>query len=204
MITLHHLRVGRSVFTAWLLEEMGLEYALKIYIRDEQRRAPPELRDIHPLGKSPVIEDNGMVIAESAAIATYLVSQYGADGPLVPPEDLAARVQWTEWLHYPEGSAFAPLLIKLLLSSAQEAAPALLTAFSDGEVKLHLDHIAQQLGNKPFLLGDQLQLPDIGVTYVVGMADRLGLLGDHPTLAAYLQRNTQRPAFLTAWEKTGG
>ncbi len=205
MITLHHLRVGRSVFTAWLLEELGLPYELKIYIRDENRRAPPELKAAHPLGKSPVIEDGGLVISESGAIAAYLIDRYAPQSPLGPgSDDIAARTRWTQWLHYPEGSAFAPLLLRLLMKSAPEAPPALLDAFASGEIALHLAYIRDQLGEQPFLLGDALKAPDIGVSYVVQLAGYLGELDPYPTLKAYLDRNLARPAFQRALEKTGG
>lgn len=205
MITLHHLRIGRSVFTAWLLEELGLDYELKIYIRDENRRAPPELKSVHPLGKSPVIEDDDMVIAESGAIASYLIARYAPDSPLAPPaDDIRARTEWTQWLHYPEGSAFAPLLIKLLVTSDPASKGGFLDGFASGEIALHLPYISDQIGEKPFLLGDHLQVPDIGVTYILQLAERLGELGPYPSLKAYLDRNLARPAFLRAMEKTGG
>lgn len=205
MITLHHLRIGRSVFTAWLLEELGLDYALKIYVRDENRRAPPELKNIHPLGKSPVIEDDGMVISESGAIASYLIERYAPTSPMAPPAgDIRARTEWLQWLHYPEGSAFAPLLLKLLMAGQPDGASNPLMPFAKGEVDLHLPYIRDQIGDKPFLLGDHLQVPDIGITYILQLADRLGELGPYPTLTAYIERNLARPAFLAAMEKTGG
>lgn len=203
-ITLHHLRVGRSVFMAWLLEELGLKYDLEIYVRDEMGRAPPELRKIHPLGKSPVIDFGDYVMAESTAIALHLVETADANRRFSPPGGTEARAEWLQWLQYPEGSAFVPLLLKLLLSREQEPKPMLISMFAEGEVKLHLDFIRDGLGDKAFILGDEISLPDIGVTYICSMADRLGLLGDYPTLEAYADRNLQRPAFLRAAEKTGG
>ena len=204
MIVLHHLRIGRSIFTAWLLEELGLEYEPKIYVRDENRRAPPELKQAHPLGKSPVIEDDGMVIAESGAIAAYLIDRYAPNSALAPPsDDIRARTLWTQWLHYSEGSAFAPFLLRLLLKGAPDAPP-LLDTFTTGEIALQLSYIRDQIGEKPFLLGEQLQAPDFGVSYVLKMADMLGELGRYPTLKAYVDRNLARPAFLRAFEKTGG
>lgn len=204
-ILVHHLRVGRSVFTVWLLEELGLDYELKIYERDPKTmRADPALREAHPLGKSPVIEDGPHKLAESGAIATWLVERYDADNALGPtPGDDAARAEWLQWLHYPEGSAFAPLLMRLLLSREAGEAP-VFAAFSAGETKLHLDHMAAKLGDKPFFLGDRFQAPDVGLAYICNMAARLGALGDHPTLAAYGERMTSRPAFVKAMERTGG
>ena len=203
MIHIHHLRIGRSVFTVWLVEELGLDYTLTIYERDRHMRAPPELKKAHPLGKSPVIEDGDLVLAESGAIATYLIDTYDLDNRVAPPrDDVAARATWNQWLHYSEGSAFAPLLIKLLLRG--ETQPSLISGFADGEVSLHLGYMEDFLGAKTFLLGERLQGPDIGVTYVVHMADRLGLLQPYPRLSAYLERNMARPAFVGAMERTGG
>ena len=203
MIHVHHLRIGRSVFTVWLLEELGLDYSLTIYERDRNMRAPAELRSAHPLGKSPVIEDGDLKLAESGAIAAYLVDTYDREGLFAPPrEDVAARAEWTQWLHYSEGSAFAPMLIKLLLRGDKE--PSLINAFADGEVTLQLDYIDGFLADKPFLLGDRLQAPDFGMTYILQLAQRLGMLGSHPRLTAYLERNTARPAFKRAIERTGG
>lgn len=205
MILVHHLRVGRSVFTVWLLEELGLDYELKIYDRNEMGRAPPELREAHPLGKSPVIEIDGTVLAESGAIAMYLTDYYDPSGTLAPPlEDKAARLPWLQWLHYSEGSAFAPLLIKMLIMREQEPKPPLLTMFSEAEVALQLGYMQDALGDKAFILGDTFQAPDIGFTYICSMAERLGLIENYPGLKAYLERNLARPAFQRAQEKTGG
>ncbi|MEX3011481.1 glutathione S-transferase family protein [Hoeflea sp. TYP-13] len=205
MILVHHLRIGRSVFTVWLLEELGLDYELKIYERDRNFRAQADLKEAHPLGKSPVIEDGGLKLAESGAIATYLVDTYDKDGLLAPPRsDVAARAQWTQWLHYTEGSAFAPLLMKLLLRGEQEPHPLLIGAFANGEVALQLGYIQDFLGDKTFLLGEQLQAPDFGMTYILQLANRLGELQPHPLLNAYLERNLTRPAFKRAMERTGG
>ena len=203
MIHIHHLRIGRSVFTVWLLEELGLDYEMTIYERDRHMRAPPELKKAHPLGKSPVIEDGALKLAESGAIAVYLIDTYDTDNRLAPPrDDVVARAVWTQWLHYSEGSAFAPLLIKLLLRG--ETQPALISAFADGEVSLHLGYMEDFLGDKPFLLGAQLQGPDFGATYIAHMAQRLGLLQSYPRLSAYVKRNTERAAFKRAMERTGG
>ncbi|MEM6627956.1 MAG: glutathione S-transferase family protein [Pseudomonadota bacterium] len=205
MILVHHLRIGRSVFTVWLLEELGLDYELKIYDRGADGRAPAELKQAHPLGKSPVVEFDGMTLAESGAIAMHLIDNHDPEGKLAPPRtDIAARAEWTQWLHYSEGSAFAPLLIKLLLMREAEPHPPIVSAFSTGEVALQLGYMQDFLGDKEFLLGDKLQAPDIGATYIASMADRLGELGPYPKLKAYADRNMARPAFLRAAERTGG
>ncbi|MEO9970479.1 MAG: glutathione S-transferase family protein [Hyphomonadaceae bacterium] len=208
MILVHHLRIGRSVFTVWLLEELGLEYELKFYDRNEMGRAPPELKDAHPLGKSPVIQIDGQTLAESGAIAAYLTDFYDPNNTLAPAHsDKAERLNWLQWLHYSEGSAFAPMLMKMLLMREAEmgGTPSpLLSMFSESEVALQLGYMQDSLGDKPFILGDKLQAPDIGFTYIAAMADRLGMLGDYPKLKAYADRNMARPAFQTAAQKTGG
>ncbi len=204
MILVHHLRVGRAVFTVWLLEEMGLDYELKIYLRDENGRAQDDLKAAHPLGKSPVIEDGDIKLAESGAIASYLLDRYDTEGRFSPPRsDVKAFATFTQWLHYPEGSAFAPLLMKLLMLRGEGPRPERIDAFAAGEVAKHLAYIQDQIGDRPFVLGDQFQAPDIGVTYIVNLAHRLGELGPYPTLGAYLERQLARPAFLRAVERSG-
>ena len=202
MLTIHHLRIGRSIFTVWLLEELELEYDLKEYHRNpETMRAPPELREIHPLGKSPVIDDDGLVLSESGAITTYLLEKHDKDGKFSPPRtDLDAWAKYTQWLHYAEGSVFVPLFLKLLTLRSGEPQP-LLDSFSDPEIALHLGHISNQLSDTEFILGDSISGADIEMTYMVSMAERLGQLAPYPNLAAYLHRNQARPAYLRAIER---
>jgi glutathione S-transferase len=203
-IKLHHLRVGRSVFTAFLMEELGVPYELEIYERNEMGRAPPELKKVHPLGKSPVIELDGAVLSESGAIAMVLTERYAGDGPLAPPSGGPARAEWLQWLHYPEGSGFLPLFLKLLLAREQEPKPVLFSMFAEGEVQLHLGFLEKHLEDRPFVLGERFSIPDIGVGYVANMAGRLELLGSYPRLASYAERITSREAFQRAYQRTGG
>lgn len=202
MITVHHLRIGRPIYTVWLLEELGLDYELKIYIRDpETMRAPPSLKEAHPLGKSPVIEDGDLKLAESGAITSYLIETYDKAGRLAPPRsDRAAWATYTQWLHYPEGSAFAPLLLTLLLQRAKQP-PGLIDAFARSEVALHLGYISDFLADKPFILGDALSGADFGIGYMTSLAKRLGQLDPYPKLDAYLERLRARPAFRRAVER---
>lgn len=202
MLTIHHLRIGRSIFTVWLLEELGVEYAVKEYHRDPTTmRAGDDLKVIHPLGKSPVIEDDDLILTESGAITSYLLEKFDKNGRFSPPRtELKAWARYNQWLHYSEGSVFAPLLIKMLLMRDKSPSP-LLAGFSEGEVKLHLDHIAQQLGDQAFILGDTISGADFGICYAVSMAQRLGQLKNYPTLEAYVERNTSRPAFKSAVER---
>jgi glutathione S-transferase len=204
MILLHHLRVGRSLFTVWLLEELGLDYELKIYVRNEQGRAQADLREVHPLGKSPVIEDGDLLLTESGAITSYLLDHYDTDNVLAPPRaEVKERAIFTQWLHHSEGSAFAPLIMKRLLMANPDQRPALITGFANGEVDLQLGYINDFLGDKPFLLGDRLQGPDFGMSYIMEMAGRFGQLEPYPALQAYLSRMTARPAFKRACERAG-
>lgn len=204
MILLHHLRVGRSLFTVWLLEELGLDYELKIYVRNEKGRAQADLRDAHPLGKSPVIEDGDLLLAESGAITSYLLDRHDTDHVLAPPrENIKERAIYTQWLHYSEGSAFAPLIMKRLLMADPDQKPPLITGFASGEVNLQLGYISDFLGDKPYLLGDRLQGPDFGMSYILEMAGRFGRLEPYPNLQAYIERVKARPAFKRACERAG-
>src|SRR5947208_15930712 len=125
MLTVHHLNNSRSQRVLWLLEELGVPYEIVRYQRQPDMRAPAELRAIHPLRKSPVITDNGNVTAESGAIAEYILETYG-NGRLIPPAKTPERLRFTYWLHYAEGSAMPPLLMKLLFTLMPRRAPALL------------------------------------------------------------------------------
>ncbi|MEX0343994.1 MAG: glutathione S-transferase family protein [Rhizobiaceae bacterium] len=204
MITVHYLKIGRPLFTVWLLEELQLDYKLNVFLRDpETMRAPKELRSIHPLGKSPIIEDGDLMLTETGAITSYLIDTYDDAGNLAPDRaDIAARAEYSQWLHYAEGSAFAPLLLTLLLARAKEQAPGLLDQFARSETRLHLDYLSNFIGTKSYLLGDHLTGADFGVGYIVSMASRLQLLGSYPALQQYLARVTSRPAFIRAVEAT--
>lgn len=202
MILLHHLRIGRSIFMVWQLEEFEAPYDLKVYHRDPKTfKAQDDLKAVHPLGKSPVIEDGDIMLSESGAITTYLLEKFDPENKLSPPRsDLANWAKFTQWLHYPEGSVFLPLLVKLLLSRSGQDHVAF-TPYSEKEIKLHLEHIAAQLGDNEFILGDTFSAADFGISYVVSMANRLGVLAPYPTLQAYLDRNLARPAYLRAIER---
>lgn len=202
MLTIHHLRVGRSLFTVWLLEELGLQYNLIEYNRDpETMRAPPELKSAHPLGKSPVIDDEGLVLSESGAIASYLLEKHDPQNHFSPPRsDLGAWAEYNQWLHYAEGSVFTPLMMKLLSLRAGGTVE-LLDAFANPEVELHFGHIASKLGDNNYILGDKLSGADFGMGYMVNMAHMLGLLEPFPSLVAYVERLRARPAFQRAIER---
>lgn len=202
MITLHHLRIGRSLFTAWLLEEVEVDYQLKVYLRNpETMRAPPELKEVHPLGKSPIIEDDGLMLTESGAITSYVLSKFDTAHKLHPnQDDLAVWAKYSQWLTYPEGSVFAPLMLKMLLIRSGVDHP-VIAPFSNAEIKLHFDHISTQLGNNDYILGNEFTGADFGIAYVVSMAERLGQLDGYPKLKTYVQRCMSRPAFQRAIER---
>ncbi|MEM9705596.1 MAG: glutathione S-transferase family protein [Pseudomonadota bacterium] len=204
MIKLHHLRIGRSVFTAWAMEELGLDYNVEIYIRDENRRAPPTLRHIHPLGKSPVIEDGDLTLAESGAILLYLIENYDPQGVFAPPVDAKEKALWSQWLVYPEASGFLPFFLTLLLSMEEKPKPPVIANYANADVTLHLNYIDAQLADNPFLLGPEFSAPDIGMTYLLELANRVGQLSDYPRLKDYIDRMMARPAFKRAQDKTGG
>ncbi len=201
MIKLHHLRIGRSIFTVWLLEEAGADYELEVYLRHpETMRAPASLKEVHPLGKSPVIEDGDLLLAESGAITSYVLAKYDTQHALHPNnDDLHAWAEYQQWLAYPEGSVFAPLLLKMLTLRSGIEHP-VISPFSDAEITLHLGHIADRLGSQDYILGD-FSGADFGIAYMVSMAQRLGVLQPYPTLEAYFQRCAARPAYKRALEK---
>ena len=202
MITLHHLRIGRSIFTVWLLEEVGVDYRLKVYHRNpETMRAQDDLKQIHPLGKSPVIEDGDLLLTESGAITAYILQKFDPNFQLSPaPSSLQEWATYTQWLAYPEGSVFTPLLMKMLTLKSGVEHP-VITPFTDTEIKLHFDHIDKQLGDRQFILGDAFSGADFGIAYVVSMAERLGQLETYPRLKAYLERITSRDAYKRAVDK---
>ncbi len=202
MIKLHHLRIGRSLFTVWLLEEAGADYELEVYLRDpETMRSQADLKAVHPLGKSPVIEDGELMLTESGVITNYVLEKYDTGHALHPDKtDLNRWAIYNQWVAYSEGSVFAPLLLKMLTLRSGVDHP-VITPFSDAEIALHYGHITNQLGDNDYILGDEFSGADFGICYVVSMGERLGQLEDYPKLQAYMQRCMSRPAFQRAVEK---
>lgn len=203
MIRVHHLNNSRSQRVLWLLEELGLEYEVECYERDRQTMlAPPALRAVHPLGKSPVIEDAGLVLAESGAIVEYLADRYG-EGRFAPPPGTPARTRYLYWLHFAEGTAMTPLLLKLYLSRMGEGAAPLL-ARMDGQIRAHLDYMEAELGDAPFFVGDELTGADIQMSFPLeASAARGGLGAGQPRLSGLLRRLQERPAYRRAIERGG-
>jgi glutathione S-transferase len=217
MITVHHLNNSRSQRVLWLLEELGLPYEIKRYQRDAQTMlAPPELKAVHPLGKSPVITDDGVTVAESGAIVEYLVGRYG-NGRLIPPAGTPERLRYTYWLHYAEGSAMLPLLLKLIFGRiatapmpffikpiARGIVKQVRTAFIDPQLKLHLGYIESELGKSSWFAGEEFSAADIQMSFPLEAAAARG--GDDaggPKTSAFLQRIHARPAYKIALEKGG-
>ncbi|MYN26582.1 glutathione S-transferase [Duganella levis] len=217
MIVVHHLNNSRSQRVLWLLEELGLEYEIVRYQRDPKTMlAPPELKKIHPLGKSPVISDNGIVVAESGAIAEYLIDTYG-NGRLIPPAGTEERRRWTYFLHYAEGSAMAPLLMKLIFDRVETSpAPFFVKPIARGiaqkvkgsyilpQIATHLDYLEAELGKAPWFAGNDFTAADIQMSFPLEAASaRGGLDGSRPKLTAFLKNIHSRPAFQRALERGG-
>jgi glutathione S-transferase len=217
MITVHHLNNSRSQRVLWLLEELGVACEIQRYARDPQTMlAPASLRAVHPLGKSPVITDDDRTIAESGAIVEYLVERYGK-GRLIPPVGTPERLRYTYWLHYAEGSAMPPLLMKLVFQRvAQGSMPALIrpiarriaervqTGFVDPQIDLHLTYMEGELCKTPWFAGNEFTAADIQMSFPLEAATaRGGLDQRRPKLMGFLERIHARPAYKAALEKGG-
>jgi glutathione S-transferase len=218
MITVHHLENSRSQRVLWLLEELGVPYEIVIYKRDpETLLAPPSLRAVHPLGKSPVIVDGDATVAESGAIVEYLVDKYGKDSGLKPPAGSPERLRYTYWLHYAEGSAMPPLLLSLVFARLPKAPmpffiKPIVRGISDKvrsgyvapQIKLHLDYMEAELGKFAWFAGNALSAADIQMSYPIEAASmRAGLDASRPKLWDWLQRIHARPAYQRALAKGG-
>lgn len=202
MLTVHHLNDSRSQRILWLLEELEVPYEIKRYQRDAQTRlAPPELKKIHPLGKSPVITDNGQTIIESGAIVDYIIRRQGR-GRLQPPTSAPAYDEYVQWLHYAEGSAMLPMMLNLYTSRLGEAA-APLTPRIESEIANHLGYLDSALKGRQFLVGDSLTGADIQMSFVGEVAGAFGKRGAYPNLDAWMKRMHERPAYKKALEKGG-
>ena len=215
MLTVHHLNNSRSQRVLWLLEELGVPYEIVRYQRQKNMLAPPELRAIHPLGKSPVITDAGNTIAESGAIIDYVVGTHGA-GRLIPPAGTPERLRYTYWLHYAEGSAMPPLLLKLIFLTMPRRAPMLLrplvNAISkkvldtmvDPQLKSHMAFWEGELSKTEWFAGNDFTAADIQMSFPLEAASaRGGLAQGHPRAMAFLARIHARPAYQRALEKGG-
>jgi glutathione S-transferase len=202
VLTLHHLNDSRSQRILWLLEELGIPFELKRYQRDAKTRlAPPELATVHPLGKSPVVTDGDVRIAESAAIVDYVVRRYG-QGRMMPKPDAPEFEAYNEWLHYSEGSAMLPLMLQLYVGRLKEAGAPLHPRI-ESEIANHLGYIEQALHGRDYFVGNDLTGADIQMSFVAEMARAFDKLGPYPALRAWLTRMHARPAFRRSVEKGG-
>ena len=200
MIIVHHLNESRSQRVLWLLEELGLPYEIRHYTRNATTRlAPPELQAVHPLGKSPVVEADGLKLIESGAIVDYLIRRHGG-GHLRPALDTTDFDSYQQWLHYAEGSAMLPLLLKLYVSRLGDAGAPLWPRI-DSELANHLGFVDRALAGRDWLLGDALSGADVQMSFV-GEAAR-GLRAGYPHIDAWVRRFQQRPAYRRALERGG-
>ncbi len=217
MITVHHLNNSRSQRVLWLLEELGVEYEVRRYQRDATTMlAPPELREVHPLGKSPVITDDGVTIAESGAIVEYLVERYG-NGRLVPAAGTPEKLRYTYWLHFAEGSAMLPLVMKLIFDRlvktpmpffvkpiAKGIAGKVRAGFIDPNIKAQLDYMEAELRKSAWFAGGEFTAADIQMSFPVEAANaRGGLDMTRPKLMGFLERIHAMPSYKRAIEKGG-
>ena len=201
-IIVHHLEHSRSQRILWLLEELGLGYEIRRYARHPKTMlAPPELRQVHPLGKSPVIEDEGRVVAETGAIVEYLVAK--AEGRLGPPADRDAALRYRHFLHYAEGSLMPPLFTKLVLGRIPLLGKTAQKKFQP-MIDVHLNYCEGELASRDWFAGDDLTAADVMMSFPLEAArTRAGLDAARPRLMAWLDRIHARPAYAAALAKGG-
>lgn len=214
MITVHHLDNSRSQRILWLLEELSLPYEIKHYKRDQKMLAPPELKAVHPLGKSPVITDGLRNIAETGAIIDYLISTYGA-GRLIPPTGTEDRFSYTYWMYYAEGSAMTPLLLRLITTQIKKRAPFLIKPIAAGiantlekslvvpNLKANIDFWETSLSQSPWFAGGAFTAADIMMSFPLEAAAARAGAALQPHIKAWLEAIHARPAYKTALERGG-
>lgn len=217
MIVVHHLNNSRSQRVLWLLEELSLPYEIQRYQRDARTMlAPPELKKVHALGKAPVIVDGERTIAESGLIVEYIVDVHGG-GKLAPSPGSDERLRYKYWLHYAEGSAMPPLLLKLVFDRiesgplpffikpvAKAIARQVKQSFISPQIELHLDYLEAQLAQRDWFVGNEFSAADIQLSFPLEAAAlRGGLDASRPRLHGFLQRIHARPAYRRALERGG-
>jgi glutathione S-transferase len=217
MIVVHHLNNSRSQRVLWLLEELGLEYGIEKYQRDRVTMlAPPSLRAVHPLGKSPVVTDGNATLAESGAILEYLVERYG-NGRLIPAAGTPERLRYMYWMHYAEGSAMPPLLMKLIFDRietgpmpffvkpiARGISKKVKSTFLTPQITTHLDYMEAELAKSEWFAGGEMTAADVQMSFPLeAAASRAGLDASRPALFAFLKRVHARPAYKRALERGG-
>ena len=201
MIVVHHLNDSRSQRILWLMEELGLPYEIRRYQRLETRLAPPALKAIHPVGKSPVITDNGRTIYESGAIIDYVIRRH-AGGRLQPDPATPAYDDYMMWMHYAEGSAMLPLMLNLYVSRLG-AGGAPLQPRIESEIANHLGYLDGHLKGRSFLMGEEFTGADVQMSFIGEIAETYGKRAAFPDLDAWVKRLHARPAWKKALEKGG-
>ena len=202
MLTVHHLNNSRSQRVLWLLEELGCDYAIERYQRDATTNlAPPELLAVHPLGKSPVITDGENTIIESGAIIDYIVRRHG-NGRFAPPPGTNAHERYLQWLHYAEGSAMLPLMLKMYTGRLEDGGAALKPRI-ESELDNHLGYMNAELTDAEWFVDDAFSAADVQLSFVPQVARLLYTLEPFPNLAAFLERIHARPAYRRALERGG-
>jgi glutathione S-transferase len=202
MIEVHHLNESRSRRITWMLEELGLPYEVITYQRDAKTRlAPPELMQIHPLGKAPVLRDNGEVLIESGAIIEYLVRQYGA-GRFAPEMGTPDYNRYIQFLHYAEGSAMLPLMLKLYVGRLGEGGAPLQPRIQS-ELANHLGYLNAELTERDYFVGNELSGADVQVSFVAQMAVKFAGRDAYPNLTRFIDMIEARPAYQRAMARSG-
>ena len=202
MLVVHHLNDSRSQRVLWLLEELALPYEIRAYQRDATTRlAPPELKAVHPLGKSPVLQDGGRTVIESGAIVDYILRHHGG-GRLQPAADSPLYDSYQQWLHYAEGSAMLPFLLKLYVSRLGDAG-APLSPRIESEIANHLGYVEQSLQGRTWLVGDALSGADVMMSFVGEVAGARTERSAYPNVDAWVQRIQARPAYQRALQRGG-
>jgi glutathione S-transferase len=202
VIEVHHLNNSRSQRILWLLEELELPYEIIHYQRDAQTNLAPEsLKKIHPLGKSPVVKDGETVIIESGAILEYLVDKYG-NGRLAPPKSSPDFVRHLQFLHYAEGSAMLPVMLRLYVGRLGEAGAPLAPRIAS-EIETHMGWLNAELANRDWFVGNDLTAADIQLSFAIQATRLLYGLGHFPNLAGFLERIHARPAYKRSLDRGG-
>lgn len=215
MIVVHHLNDSRSQRVLWLLEELGLEYEVKRYQRDPRTMlAPAALKAVHPLGKSPVVEEHGVKVAETGAIVEWLLDTHG-QGRLRPARGTEEARRYSYWLHYAEGSAMTPLLLRLIFSQLPKRVPFLIRPVANGiskamnarmiqpQLDAHIGYWEAELTRSEWFAGDQFTAADIMMSFPLEAAAARAGSGSRPRIKAFLDRIHARPAYRRALERGG-
>lgn len=216
MLIVHHLNNSRSQRVLWLLEELGVPYEIKFYQRDAKTMlAPPSLRKVHPLGKSPVIEDDGVIVAESGAIVEYLIERYG-NSRFQPALGTPERLRYTYWMHYAEGSIMPLMVMSLIFNTipkspmpffvkpiARGISDKVTKTFLGPNIKNHLDFIEGELGKSEWFAGNELTGADFQMSFPLEAAVTRAGAANYPKIAAWLKKVHARPAYQKGLEKGG-